>query len=86
MPGDAAKGLQFKEAPIFERGSPGRSGASLGDLDVPAIDSKRALSSLARKSPAGLEPSFFQGLSSSIMGRVPSPVRPSPGSLGRASA
>ena len=54
MPGDAAKGLQFKEAPIFERGTPGRSGVSLGDLDVPAVDSKQALSGLARKSPAGL--------------------------------
>jgi glycine dehydrogenase subunit 2 len=54
VPGDAAKGLQFKEAPIFERGSPGRSGASLPELDVPTVDSKQALSALARKSPAGL--------------------------------
>ena len=54
MPGDAAKGLQFKESPIFERGAPGRSGVSLGALDVPAIDPKQALPGLERKSPAGL--------------------------------
>jgi len=54
VPGDAAKGLQFKESPIFERGSPGRSGASLGALDVPSVDLKQALPGLERKSPAGL--------------------------------
>ena len=54
MPGDAAKGLQFKESPIFERGSPGRSGASLTELDVPAVDLKQALPGLERKSPACL--------------------------------
>src|SRR3954465_15260502 len=53
-PGAPDKGLQFKESPIFERGSPGRSGASLGPLDVPAVDLKRALPGLERKSPAGL--------------------------------
>ena len=54
MPGDAAKGLQFKESPIFERGSPGRSGVSLGPLDVPSVDPKQALPGLQRKSAAGL--------------------------------
>ena len=54
MPGDAAKGLQFKESPIFERGSPGRSGVSLGALDVPSVDLKQALHGLERQSPAGL--------------------------------
>ena len=54
MPGDAAKGLQFKESPIFERGSPGRSGVSLPELDVPAVDLKQALPGLERKSPAAL--------------------------------
>jgi glycine dehydrogenase subunit 2 len=54
VPGDAAKGLQFKESPIFERGSPGRTGVSLGALDVPSVDLKQALRGLDRKSPAGL--------------------------------
>ena len=54
MPGDAQKGLQFKEAPIFERGSPGRSGVSLGELDVPAVDLTQALPGLQRSIPAGL--------------------------------
>ena len=54
MPGDAAKGLQFKESPIFERGSPGRTGVSLGALDVPSVDLRQALRGLERKSPAGL--------------------------------
>jgi len=54
VPGDAAKGLQFKESPIFERGSPGRSGVSLPELDVPAVDLKQALPGLERKSPAAL--------------------------------
>ncbi len=40
MPGQAATGLTFKEPLIFERGAPGRSGASLAALDVPAVDPK----------------------------------------------
>ena len=54
MPGEAAKGLQFKESPIFERGSPGRSGVSLGELDVPDVELTQALPGLERKVPAGL--------------------------------
>ncbi|MET0792249.1 MAG: aminomethyl-transferring glycine dehydrogenase subunit GcvPB [Polyangiaceae bacterium] len=54
MPGEAAKGLQFKESPIFERGAPGRSGVSLAPLDVPNIDLDRALAGLQRAAPAGL--------------------------------
>ena len=54
MPGEAAKGLQFKESPIFERGSPGRSGVSLGELDVPDVELTQALPGLERKLPAGL--------------------------------
>jgi len=54
VPGEAAKGLQFKESPIFERGSPGRSGVSLGELDVPDVELTQALPGLERKVPAGL--------------------------------
>ncbi|HEY2409789.1 MAG TPA: aminomethyl-transferring glycine dehydrogenase subunit GcvPB [Polyangiaceae bacterium] len=51
---EATKGLQFREPPIFERGAPGRSGASLGALDVPAVDLEQALGELVRRSPAEL--------------------------------
>jgi glycine dehydrogenase subunit 2 len=51
---EAARGLQWKEAIIFERGAPGRSGISLAPLDVPPVDPKKVLGSLARAVPAGL--------------------------------
>ncbi len=51
---DAARGLQFKEPPIFERGAPGRTGVSLAPLDVPAVEPRKVLGSLARTEPAGL--------------------------------
>jgi glycine dehydrogenase subunit 2 len=51
---EAARGLQWKEATIFERGAPGRSGISLAPLDVPPVDSKKLLGPLARAVPAGL--------------------------------
>ena len=54
MPGEAQKGLTFREPPIFERGAPGRTAVSLPPLDVPAVDAKAALGALARKRPAGL--------------------------------
>jgi glycine dehydrogenase subunit 2 len=54
VPGDAAKGLQFKELPIFERGAKGRSGVSLSALDVPDVDLSSALPGIARGIPAGL--------------------------------
>ena len=61
---EAASGLQFEEPPIFERGAPGRTGASVAVLDVPAVDGEQALGSLARKSPAALpevsEPEAFR--------------------------
>ncbi|MBK7586000.1 MAG: aminomethyl-transferring glycine dehydrogenase subunit GcvPB [Myxococcales bacterium] len=64
MTAEAASGLQFEEPPIFERGAPGRSGASLPVLDVPAVDVTRALGTLARKTPAALpevsEPEAFR--------------------------
>ncbi|MBM4374768.1 MAG: aminomethyl-transferring glycine dehydrogenase subunit GcvPB [Deltaproteobacteria bacterium] len=62
MPAD--RGLQFDEPPIFERGSPGRSGASLPPLDVPRVDPATAFGGLARQTPAGLpevsEPEVFR--------------------------
>jgi glycine dehydrogenase subunit 2 len=64
VPGEADKGLQFVEPPIFERGAPGRSGASLPKLDVPGVDIAATLGSLARREPARLpevsEPEAFR--------------------------
>jgi glycine dehydrogenase subunit 2 len=54
VPAEAARGLEFEELPIFERGAPGRSGASLSPLDVPEVSASAALGDLARKAPAGL--------------------------------
>src|SRR5690606_2647572 len=54
VPLEASKGLEFEEPPIFERGAPGRSGASLAPLDVPAVDARAALGALYRERPAGL--------------------------------
>src|SRR3984885_10664593 len=51
---EAARGLQFVEPLIFERGSPGRTGLSLAPLDVPAVDPASAFGSLARTEAAGL--------------------------------
>jgi glycine dehydrogenase subunit 2 len=64
VPAEAARGIQFNEPSIFERGSPGRSGASIAPLDVPAVDVSALLGSLARRSPAALpevsEPEAFR--------------------------
>ena len=64
MPGEASKGLSFREPPIFERGAPGRSAVSLGPLDVPDVDPAEALGELARAVPAALpevsEPEAFR--------------------------
>jgi len=58
------QGLQFREPPIFERGAPGRSGASLAALDVPEIDPKERYGDLFRSEPAALpevsEPEAFR--------------------------
>src|SRR4051794_1120928 len=51
---EAATGLQFKEPPIFERGTPGRTGVSIAKLDVPEVDLAQELGALSRKVPAGL--------------------------------
>jgi glycine dehydrogenase subunit 2 len=54
----------FTEPPIFERGAPGRTGASLPALDVPAVEARRRFGSLARSTPAALpevsEPEAFR--------------------------
>ena len=64
MPFEGSRGVQFSEPSIFERGAPGRSGASLPTLDVPPIDVAAALGSFARKEPAALpevsEPEAFR--------------------------
>lgn len=58
------RGIQFREPPIFERGSPGRTGASLPPLDVPEVDPVALYGPLARREPAGLpevsEPEAFR--------------------------
>jgi glycine dehydrogenase subunit 2 len=51
---DAARGLSFKEPPIFERGSPGRTAVSLAPLDVPEVDAEAIFGAVTRRSPAGL--------------------------------
>src|SRR3954469_9436230 len=51
---EATKGLQFREPPIFERGSRGRSAASVARLDVPPVDLAQELGGFGRKVPAGL--------------------------------
>jgi glycine dehydrogenase subunit 2 len=50
----AEHGLQFAEPPIFERGAPGRSGASLPPCDVPPLDPAAVFGPLWRQRPAGL--------------------------------
>ena len=61
---DATRGLTFKEPPIFERGSPGRTALSLAELDVPEVDVAAHFGSAARRTPAGLpevsEPETFR--------------------------
>jgi len=54
VPREAAQGLEWREPPIFERGAPGRTAVSLGPLDVPAVDVRAALGTLARQEPAAL--------------------------------
>jgi glycine dehydrogenase subunit 2 len=58
------RGIQFREPPIFERGAPGRSGASLPRLDVPDVEPAAHYGALARKEAAGLpevsEPEAFR--------------------------
>jgi glycine dehydrogenase subunit 2 len=50
---ELARGFQFKEPPIFERGAPGRTGVSLAPLDVPEVEPKAHFGAFARKDAAG---------------------------------
>ena len=58
------QGLQFREPSIFERGTPGRSGASLSPLDVPEVDPAAHFGALSRAAAAALpevsEPEAFR--------------------------
>jgi glycine dehydrogenase subunit 2 len=54
VPAEADRGLEFCEPPIFERGAPGRSGASIAPLDVPSVNVAAELGDFARKNAAGL--------------------------------
>jgi glycine dehydrogenase subunit 2 len=64
VPGEAVRGIQFIEPSIFERGSPGRRGASIAPLDVPPVDVAALLGGLARGVEAALpevsEPEAFR--------------------------
>src|SRR5437773_2473996 len=44
----ATRQLLHTSRPIFEQGTPGRSGASLPPLDVPAVDAAKTFGALAR--------------------------------------
>jgi glycine dehydrogenase subunit 2 len=50
----AARGIQFREPPIFERGAEGRTGSSLPALDVPDVDPRARFGALARTTEAAL--------------------------------
>jgi len=67
MPSSARAGLNFDEPLIFERGSEGRTGASLPsptDHDIPAVDAKALLGNAYRSEPPPLpavsEPEAFR--------------------------
>ena len=50
----ATRQLLHTSRPIFEQGAPGRSGASLPPLDVPAVDGNALFGALARDAAPGL--------------------------------
>jgi glycine dehydrogenase subunit 2 len=64
MPSSARTGLAFDEPLIFERGSPGRTGASLPTSEVPEVDAAALLGSSFRTEPTPLpsvsEPEVFR--------------------------
>jgi glycine dehydrogenase subunit 2 len=64
MPSSVRPGVAFDEPLIFERGSQGRSGASLPDSDVPDVDVKALLGTSFREEPTPLpavsEPEAFR--------------------------
>lgn len=64
MPGQGRSGLTFVEPLIFERGSPGRTGASMPALDVESVDPAALFGAAARTTPPALpevsEPEVFR--------------------------
>lgn len=64
MPSSAQAGLAFDEPLIFERGSAGRTGASLPAQDVPAVDARALLGASYRTEapplPSVSEPEVFR--------------------------
>jgi len=64
MPLSAASGIALDEALIFERGTPGRTGASLPAMDVPEVDPKELFGELHRDEgpllPEVSEPEAFR--------------------------
>jgi glycine cleavage system protein P-like pyridoxal-binding family len=64
MPGQGAQSFSFAEPLIFERGSSGRSGASLPARDVPEVDPKALYGAAARAEapvlPEVSEPEAFR--------------------------
>ncbi len=53
-PFEGARGFQFAEKSIFERGTPGRTAVSLPPLDVPPVDAKKHFGRFSRVEAAGL--------------------------------
>jgi glycine dehydrogenase subunit 2 len=64
MTGHGASGLELIVPLLFEQGSPGRSAASLPELDVPSVDPASVYGEQARQEPAALpelsEPEAFR--------------------------
>ncbi len=64
MPGRGATDLGFSEPLIFDRGAPGRCGASLPESDVPAVDAQAAFGAqfrgVAPELPEVSEPEVFR--------------------------
>ena len=64
MPGQGRSGLTFVEPLIFERGSPGRTGASMPALDVESVDPAALFGAAARTTQPALpevsEPEVFR--------------------------
>ena len=64
MPSSARPGLAFDEPLIFERGTQGRTGASLPNADVPEVDLEALLGEQYRREPTPLpevsEPEVFR--------------------------
>ncbi|MFO0675195.1 MAG: aminomethyl-transferring glycine dehydrogenase subunit GcvPB [Polyangiaceae bacterium] len=51
---DGARGFQFNEPSIFDRGARGRTGLSMAPLDVPEVEPSKHFGPLSRREAAGL--------------------------------